>query len=90
MNSPVSFITQPTRSPDCNVLDLGIWNSLPTIRYDRSSDEPMDLRILKAVMEMWEKYDGFHKLSAIFQTLKAVPRRDHRPQGREQPPRKAK
>ena len=28
----VSFVVQPAQSPDCNTLDLGMWNSLQTAR----------------------------------------------------------
>jgi hypothetical protein len=72
----IEFVTQPTRSPDCNVLDLGIWNSLqthvPTVRYDRSEDEPMEIRIQNEVEKMWSLYPGYEKLEAIFHTLKAI------------------
>src|SRR3546814_9113581 len=41
----IKFLTQPTRSPDCNVLDLGIWNSLqlgvPEIKYEWDSEIPI-------------------------------------------------
>lgn len=71
----IEFRTQPTRSPDVNVLDLGIWNSMrsrvPEIRYDRTATESITQRIIDAVMDMWEKYDSA-KLHNIFITLNAV------------------
>ena len=72
---PIIFRTQPTRSPDTNVLDLGIWNSMKSrvseVRYDRSADATMNQRIIDSVMEMWANYDP-SKLNNIFITLKAV------------------
>lgn len=72
---PIQFRTQPTRSPDTNVLDLGIWNSMksrvPDVKYDRKATESMTQRIINAVDEMWEEYDP-SKLNNIFITLTAV------------------
>ncbi len=71
----IEFITQPTRSPDTNVLDLGIWNSMKSrvveVKYDRSETESMTQRIINSVMDMWAKYDKA-KLNNIFITLTAV------------------
>lgn len=72
---PIVFRTQPTRSPDTNVLDLGIWNSMRSrvseVRYQRTADATMNQRIIDAVMEMWADYDP-SKLNNIFITLTAV------------------
>jgi hypothetical protein len=72
----VSFITQPTRSPDMNVLDLGIWNSLqsgvPSIKYDKGATEQMYVRIVNEVMRAWDTYDGMTKLTKIFTTLTMI------------------
>jgi hypothetical protein len=61
MFKKISFVTQPTRSPDLNVLDLGIWNSLqsgvPTIKYDKAAEEPMNQRIIEKVEHMWDNYE---------------------------------
>ncbi len=71
----IEFVTQPTRSPDTNVLDLGIWNSMKSrvveVRYDRSAAESMNQRIINSVMDMWDKYDPA-KLNNVFITLTAV------------------
>jgi hypothetical protein len=76
MFKKISFVTQPTRSPDLNVLDLGIWNSLqsgvPTIKYDKAAEEPMNQRIIEKVEHMWDNYDGFAKLTKIFRTLTLI------------------
>jgi hypothetical protein len=91
----IEFVTQPTRSPDCNILDLGIWNSLqshvPTVRYGRSEDEPMEIRIQNEVENMWNLYPGYEKLEAIFHTLKAIHRCiiDNFGGNKFKPPRKA-
>jgi len=43
---PVRFITQPTKSPDFNVLDLGAWNSLQSavteVKYDSEAESRYD------------------------------------------------
>ena len=75
-NYKISFCTQPTRSPDLNVLDLGIWNSLqsgvPTIKYDPDSEHQMFTRIEAEVMRAWNEYDGTTKLTKIFHTLNLI------------------
>lgn len=72
----ISFIIQPTRSPDLNVLDLGIWNSIqsgvPTIKYDENSSTKMIYRIRDQVLQAWEDYDACEKLNKIFNTLTLI------------------
>ena len=72
----ISFVTQPTRSPDLNVLDLGIWNSLqsgvPTVKYQKDAEVPMDQRIIAKIERMWADYDGTTKLTKIFRTLTLI------------------
>lgn len=76
MRPQVKFFTQPTKAPDTNIFDLGIWNSLqsqiPVIRYSRNADQSMESRICNEVQKMWQNYDGYSKLSSIFETLGAV------------------
>lgn len=71
----IEFVTQPCRSPDTNVLDLGIWNSMKSRvieqKYMKNSDLSMNQRIINAVIEMWENYDP-EILTSIFQTLTAI------------------
>ena len=73
---PIQFRTQPTRSPDTNALDLGIWRSMKsrvtTVKYARHAEESTNQRIINAVTEMWMNYPGTEKLSAIFLTLTAI------------------
>lgn len=72
----ICFVTQPTRSPDLNVLDLGIWNSLQSnvqsVKYDKNADLQMHERITAEVMRMWDAYDGSTKLTKIFRTLTMI------------------
>jgi len=72
---PVEFEQQPFRSPDTNVLDLGVWHSTKTrvavVKYDRSADKPMEIRIQEAVEAMWKDYPS-EKLSNIFKTLPKI------------------
>jgi len=71
----IEFVTQPCRSPDTNVLDLGLWNSMKSHvveqKYMRNSPLSMNQRIINAVMEMWTEYDS-EIITGIFHTLKAV------------------
>lgn len=75
MKPPVRFRTQPTRSPDTNPLDLGIWNSMKSrvqkVKYDRSAKESVTQRIINAVEDMWEDYPS-EKLMCIYGTLRAI------------------
>jgi hypothetical protein len=72
----ICFVTQPTRSPDLNVLDLGIWNSLqsgvPPIKYDPHASTKLPDQITAEVMDMWDCYDGSTKLTKIFRTLTMI------------------
>jgi transposase len=72
---PIEFKTQPCRSPDTNVLDLGTWKSMQSrvveVKYDKSAEEDMNQRIINAVQDMWATYPS-EKLTDIFHTLKAV------------------
>jgi len=72
----ITFVTQPTRSPDLNVLDLGIWNSLqtkiPTIKYEKNAEKPIHTRIIEEVVNTWNKYNGAEKLKNIFETLSRI------------------
>ncbi len=71
----ISFITQPIRSPDTNVLDLGIWRSMSsrvtTVKYERYSTFTISQRVINAVEDMWHDYDP-NILHNIFVTLKLI------------------
>jgi hypothetical protein len=57
---PIEFRTQPCRSPDTNVLDLGTWKSMQSrvveVKYDRFAEESINQRIINAVNDMWCQY----------------------------------
>jgi hypothetical protein len=72
----IIFITQPTRSPDLNVLDLGAWHSLQVavdnFKHDNGirADNVEDLR--KLVLHTWANWSSVTTLSALFATLDRV------------------
>ena len=72
----IIFITQPTRSPDLNTLDLGTWNSIqsyvPTIKYQRNAQSTISDRIHAEVLKAWAEYDGMKLLHKIYNTLSKV------------------
>lgn len=72
----ISFVTQPTRSPDLNVLDLGIWNSIqsgvPSVKHEPESKIKIADRIVTEVERAWGNYDGYTKLKKIFNTLNMI------------------
>jgi transposase len=74
----IEFECQPYRSPDCNLWDLGIWNSTQSrvqkVKYDKNAKASMNQRIIDAVMTMWDEYPGEEKLGSIVLTLAAVHR----------------
>jgi len=70
----ISFECQPPRSPDLNVLDLGIWFSLAAgVRVSlldetiRKSKKVID-RLIAAVTLRWEEWDATHRLESIYET----------------------
>lgn len=72
----ITFVTQPTRSPDLNTLDLGTWNSIqanvPSVKYQRDSEKSIDERIHAEVLKAWKEYDGSRLLHNIYVTLSRV------------------
>ena len=76
-NVPVEFVTQPTRSPDLNVLDLGAWNSLQVavqdIKYEKvECPIPIHERLRVAVLSAWETWCCEAVVSKLFATLLEV------------------
>ena len=73
---PIIFVTQPTRSPDLNTLDLGTWNSIqshvPSVKYQKYSTTPIAERINAEVVRAWKEYDGDTKIHNIYITLSQV------------------
>ena len=82
----IIFITQPTRSPDLNCLDLGTWNSIqsyvPTVKYQRVSEKTISDRIHAEVLKAWEEYDGYNLIHNIYVTLSLVYKKVIEVQGR--------
>lgn len=76
----VQFVTQPTRSPDLNVLDLGAWNSLQSV-VEKVKYEGVDAslkiheRLRLAVKEAWNHWCCEKVVSSLFETLLEVNRK---------------
>jgi hypothetical protein len=73
---PIVFVTQPARSPDLNVLDLGAWNLLqaivPVVKYERNPKEKIYTRIIRTVLKAWDEWAAAEKLGKLFCTLYEV------------------
>jgi len=71
-----TFVKQPARSPDFNVLDLGAWTSLQSrvelLRYSSQSRGRMVDGIVEAVEDAWEKWDSAPKLTNLYSKLSAT------------------
>jgi hypothetical protein len=72
--SPVIvFLPQPSKSPDLNTLDLGIWHSLscgvPAIRI--CTKRLMD-QIIHYVLQRWNTWDAWTRLQNVFDTKKKI------------------
>ena len=62
----IRLINQPANSPDLNVLDLGFFNSLQSLTYDRISRNLDDL--IANVQHEFDNYDP-DTLNRVFLTL---------------------
>jgi hypothetical protein len=73
---PVTFVVQPARSPDLNVLDLGCWASLqaavPAVKYEKDPTKKMYNRIIDNVYKGWNEWVEQHKIEKVFKTLREV------------------
>jgi hypothetical protein len=73
---PVTFMVQPARSPDLNVLDLGCWASLqaavPAVKYEKDPTKKMYNRIIDNVYKGWNEWVEQHKIEKVFKTLREV------------------
>ena len=73
----MEFLTQPARSPDLSVLDLGAWNSIQSVvqdlKYERV-DCPIKIheRLRLAVLSAWENWCCEKVVSKLFETLLEV------------------
>ena len=65
----INFITQPARSPDCNVLDLGAWNSLQTtfekLQIEHLGESVPIETLRQRVQESWSKWSASEKLNSL-------------------------
>lgn len=72
----IKFIAQPPRSPDLNVLDLGIWTSLQVavekLRRTKGIAHPTTAEIVQCCQTAWTTWDATEKLNSIFGTLEMV------------------
>ena len=62
----IRLVNQPANSPDLNVLDLGFFNSLQSLTYDRISRNLDDL--IANVQHEFDNYDP-ETLNRVFLTL---------------------
>lgn len=74
----VSVRTQPAKSPDLNVLDLGAWWSLQApvlrVKYTAAGGRTQFDRIVKTVVRVWNNWAASQKLTKLYSTLKEVAR----------------
>jgi hypothetical protein len=69
----ITFIAQPSKSPDFNALDLGIWYSLSCgVSAQRTEKGRVIDRIIHHVLERWEHWDAWRRLDNIFESKKAI------------------
>jgi hypothetical protein len=72
----IVFVTQPTRSPDLNVLDLGAWHSLQVavdnFKHDNGIRADNVVALRKLVLDTWAKWTSATTLSALFTSLDRV------------------
>lgn len=75
---PITIRVQPPNSPDCNVLDLGLWNSLAraldrlSLELESTASRQSTMRIVFRCVKMWhcsEAWDAFEKISKTFDYL---------------------
>jgi hypothetical protein len=71
-----TFVKQPARSPDFNVLDLGAWTSLQSrvelLRYSSQSRGRMVDGIVEAVDDAWDNWEAAPKLTNLYSKLSAT------------------
>jgi len=72
----IEFISQPTKSPDLNVLDLGAWNSLQSVveecQLECNPTKKINHRLIDAVLKAWTEWESANKLAKLFYTLERV------------------
>jgi hypothetical protein len=72
-NLVVTFIAQPSKSLDFNVLDLGIWYSLfcgvPTVK---DGEGRVINRIIVNILNCWNDWDAWTRLNNVFEMKKRI------------------
>jgi len=72
----IEFVAQPPRSPDLNILDLGIWASLRVavdkLKHDKGVLYPTVSEIIQCCQDAWAKWPAGVILSNVFDTLENV------------------
>ena len=67
------FVAQPPRSPDLNVLDLGVWTSLQVavdkLKHDKGNDSPTVSELFDCCIDAWSKWPADKVLDKIFKAL---------------------
>ena len=70
-----TFIAQPARSPDLNLLDLGAWCSINALVKDirqQLADGASVEQIIRNVQQAWEDWNSEQKLGQLWETLQEV------------------
>ena len=69
------FVAQPPKSPDLNVLDLGVWNSVQVAvkePFQLPRDGPWKDRLVKEVLRAWDEKCTADMLGRVFETLQHI------------------
>jgi hypothetical protein len=69
LTDKVSFYTQPPKSPDLNILDLGLFNALQARYYDLATKNGVEL--ITMAEERYEEYPP-SKINRLFLTLQTI------------------
>lgn len=72
----IEFIAQPPKSPDLNVLDLGIWTSLQVavdnVKNQKGLVSPTVSELVECCQSAWAAWPAMEKLTKIWQTLENI------------------
>jgi hypothetical protein len=65
----ISFYSQPSNSPDLNILDLGFFNALQSAYYGRSPTN--NIEIIQCVQRAFDAYPA-NKINRLWVTLQSI------------------
>jgi len=72
----IQFVAQPPRSPDTNVLDLGVWTSLQIavdeLKREKGISSPTVSELFDSWISTWTEWPAAQVLTKIFGTLRNV------------------